>query len=393
MAFQEQSCNFAGMMFSIICIGLAIAYVLLLIVYRVGWLLQQEYAAAADRKPATTISVVIAARNEADNIAACLRSICRQDYPADLFEVIVVDDFSTDKTAEIVASMAMPHVRLIRLADHIPAGERIHSYKKKALAIAIAHSSGELIVTTDADCLAGRAWLSTIAAYYEQYKPEMIVAPVRFSNNFSLVQLFQSLDFMTMQGITVATVRLSLGIMCNGANLAFSRAAYDRVGGYSGVDHLVSGDDYLLQLKIKQQYPDGIRYLKSKNVIIDTPPQADWGAFLQQRIRWASKTGKYKDPGNTAILLLVYVFNCSLCALLIYSWFQYQYFELLLKILTVKIIAELLFLYAVSDFFQKKKELFLFPLLQPLHIVYIVIAGFLSRVGKFEWKQRNSSNK
>jgi len=380
-------------MFSIICIGLAIVYVLLLLLYRAGWLLQQSFAPEQDRKYVTTISVVIAARNEEANIEACLRSICQQDYPASLFEVIVVDDFSTDRTAEIVAAMAAPHIKLLRLADHVPAGERIRSYKKKALATGIAHSSGALIVTTDADCFAGRAWLNTIAAYYEQYKPEMIVAPVRFSNNFSLVQLFQSLDFMTMQGITVATVRLSLGIMCNGANLAFSRLAYDHVGGYSGVDHLVSGDDYLLHMKIKQQYPEGVRYLKSSSAIIDTLPQATWGQFLQQRIRWASKTGKYKDPKTTAILLLVYLFNCSLWGLFIYSWFQYQYFELLLKILIVKIIAELLFLYAVSDFFQKKKELFLFPFLQPLHTAYIVVAGFLSRVGKFEWKQRSTDNK
>jgi cellulose synthase/poly-beta-1,6-N-acetylglucosamine synthase-like glycosyltransferase len=392
MAFQDQSNGFQSMILSMITIALAIIYILLLILYRSGWVLQQTFVPEKDCKPVTGISVVIAARNEEQNIAACLQSLSEQNYPAHLFELIVVDDFSTDKTAEIVAATSAPNVRLLRLADYVSTAERIHSYKKKALATGILHSSGELIVTSDADCVAGRDWLGTIAAYYEQYKPAMIVAPVRFKNDFSLVQQFQSLDFMTMQGITVATVRLSLGIMCNGANLAFSRKAYDMVDGYAGVDHLVSGDDYLLQMKIKQQYADGVHYLKSGKAIVDTLPQPDWSAFLQQRIRWASKTGKYKDIKTTAILLFIYFFNCSLATLFIYSWFHNHYFVLLLKILIVKIIGELLFLYAVSDFFGKKKELLLFPFLQPLHILYIILAGFLSKVGKFEWKQRSSSN-
>ncbi|MES2479177.1 MAG: glycosyltransferase [Bacteroidota bacterium] len=373
-----------------IVFALTALYVLLLGLYLYGWYLQKEFVVKDNFEPKTSISVIVAARNESANIEKCIHSILSQHYPQHLFELIIVDDCSTDNTVDIVSSINAPNLKLIKLEDFLTENETVVSYKKKALTTGIMHSNGGLVITTDADCWMQESWLRSIAAYYEEFNPEMIVAPVKFYAKNSLLHLFQSLDFMTMQGITTAIVRLNLGVMCNGANLAFSRKAFEAVGGYDGVDHLVSGDDYLLQLKIRNTFPGSIKYLKSFQAIVTTLPQQTWPDFFQQRIRWASKSGRYKDSKMTVMLLLVYLFNCSILLVALMSIIDGQLGSVLISVLLIKIVAEMFFLLPVATFYGNLWQLIIFPFLQPLHIVYIIVAGFLSRIGKFEWKSRSS---
>jgi cellulose synthase/poly-beta-1,6-N-acetylglucosamine synthase-like glycosyltransferase len=367
------------MLLSYIAVVLMVQYIGLMLLYRKGWKQQEEFMVPEGYTPKTKISIIIPARNEEANIGKCIDAIFQQDYPKDLFEVIVVDDHSRDNTVSIVNRYT--NVKCLKLSDYPT--DKIIAYKKKALSIGIANSTGELIVTTDADCYMGTYWLKHIAAKYEQDKPIMIVAPVDFTCNNSIVEVFQSLDFMSMQGITVASHQLALGNMSNGANLAFTRKVYDEVDGYAGIDHLASGDDYLLMMKLKKNYPSQIGYLKTKEAIVRTLPQSSWGSFLQQRIRWASKSGKYNDSRLTLILSLVYLVNLSLFLLVVTGniW-------VVLELLIAKTVVELCFLYPVAGFFNKRKQLIAFLLLQPLHIAYIVLAGFLGFVGVYKWKGR-----
>ncbi|WP_276134678.1 glycosyltransferase [Polluticoccus soli] len=371
----------------IICLSFTISYVILMILYRRGWRLQPQFKVEDSYSPFIRISVIIPARDEARNIGNCIESLLAQDYPRELLEVIVVDDHSSDNTAAIVESFGQPNIRCIALADYVAAGQTV-AYKKAALSAGIANSNGELIITTDADCVASPSWLRHLAAFYEMKKPVMIAGPVDFTTNGSFVQLFQSLDFMSMQGITAAANRLGLGSMSNGANLAFSRDAFNQVEGYKGVDHLASGDDYLLMVKMQAAFPGKIGYLKAEEAIVRTPPQPDWTSFFQQRIRWASKSGKYDDSKITGILSLVYLFNFSLAALLIAGLFYPWFLIVGAAMLIVKIIVELWFLYPVAKFYNKTQELLLFPFLQPLHIAYIVSAGLLGFIGVYKWKGR-----
>lgn len=371
----------------IIAAMFTLLYATLMLLYRKGWQ-EQPVFNKTDTASQTKISIIIPARNEEDNIGKCLDAILAQNYPAALYEVIVVDDHSTDKTADIVKGYREQNIRCIKLADH--AGDTTIAYKKKALSLGIAASAGDLIITTDADCIAGADWLSNIAAVYEKEKPVMIVAPVDFTNNGSIVQLFQSLDFMSMQGITAASHRLKLGNMSNGANLAFSREAYNAVDGYKGIDHLASGDDYLLMMKMQHAYPDKISYLKNTDAIVKTAPQPDWNSFIQQRIRWASKSGKYDDKKLTFILAFVYLYNVLIfiSAFVSFGQLHTPYVYLFFSLLLIKTIVELIHLTPVAKFFGKQRELLYFPWLQPLHVVYIVSAGLMGFIGVYKWKGR-----
>lgn len=372
----------------IIAFVLTALYVALMLLYRRGWSRQPEFVVQVGFEPRTRISVIIPARNEAANIAACLESVLAQKYPEDLLEIIVVDDHSDDETAAIVQDYASKNVRCLKLADYLPVVSQVNAFKKAAIAAGISYSTGELIVTTDADCTAPNTWLRHIAARYEQDEPVMIVAPVIYRIKTNVLQLFQLIDFMSMQGITAASHALKLGNMSNGANLAFRKATFELVGGYEGIQHLASGDDFLLMMKMNKISGSNIAYLKSAKAAVTTPAQPDWQGFLQQRIRWASKSGKYNDARLTLVLLLVYLFNLVLLLLGISSVLHHALQFSAFAILGIKIVAELWFLAPVARFFNNERVLRYFPLLQPLHIVYIVLAGFLGFVGKYEWKGR-----
>lgn len=373
---------------TIICLLLTAAYGLLMVAYQAGWHKQQTFYLPEDYDPHTFISIIIPARNESRNISHCIDSLLAQRYPRELFEIIVVDDHSEDNTADIVRAYPNENIRCISLAEHL-SGEQLNSYKKAALTAAISQAKGELIVTTDADCMAPNLWLAHIAARYEQDEPVMIAGPVIFTTNHSPVQIFQLIDFMSMQGITAAAHALKLGNMSNGANLAFTKSAWEQVNGYDGIVHLASGDDYLLMMKLSKQYPGRIAYLKSPYAIVSTLPQPDWKSLLQQRIRWASKSGKYDDKRLTAILLLVYVFNLALFLVGLCAINNGVFMSLISLMLLVKIVTEFLFLIPVAQFFNRRYIFRYFIVMQPLHIVYIVVAGFLGLVGKYEWKGRS----
>ena len=179
--------------------GLLLPYCILILFYRAGWYELGMFEAYAN-EPSIKISVVIAARNEESNIARLLSSIDKQSYSKELFEVIVVDDHSEDKTAAVVKGF--PFVKLIQLRF-----DKINSYKKKAIETGIAAAYGDLIVTTDADCVVPENWLKTIAAFKENTNAVFIAAPVVMQNTSTFLQTFQSLDFLVLQGITAASVK------------------------------------------------------------------------------------------------------------------------------------------------------------------------------------------
>jgi cellulose synthase/poly-beta-1,6-N-acetylglucosamine synthase-like glycosyltransferase len=374
-----------------------ILYILLIIYYWRSWLSIPSFKPQLiNIASQTRISVIIPARNEEENIASCLDSVCNQSYPKELFEVLVVDDHSTDNTAAIIKSYENKNVKLISLKDF--AGDELNSYKKKAIEIAIAQSTGELIVTTDADCFTNEHWLQTIAAFYEQYDAAFIAAPVFIQHNYKFIEYFQSLDFMTLQGITGASVHKKIHSMCNGANLAYTKKAFEAVNGFAGIDNIASGDDMLLMHKIYKLQPDKVMFLKSKEAIVQTAPVNSVKEFFNQRIRWASKADKYDDKRIFAVLLLVYLVNVLLLALPIaaiawsgkYSIFNIQYslIGIWIILLLLKTIIELIFLYPVAKFFGKRSMLWLFPFMQPFHILYTVIAGWLGKFGSYKWKDR-----
>jgi cellulose synthase/poly-beta-1,6-N-acetylglucosamine synthase-like glycosyltransferase len=360
-----------------------------MLLYRKWFLKLKPFLIHPSFQPQTGFSVIIPARNEENNISACLQSVLRQNYPEHLFEVIVVDDHSTDQTAAIILQLQSQYsnLKLIKLADELE-GEILNSYKKKAIEKAIAVSSKDWIITTDADCLITENWLQAYAAIIQEQQPLFVAAPVSFTDDKTIISIFQNIDFISMQGITAAAVSAGFHNMCNGANLAYKKEAFYQVNGFKGIDTIASGDDMLLMNKIKEKFPDRIAFLFSKQAIVTTDPMPDWKSFFNQRIRWASKADQYKDKNVFAVLVLVYFLNLALFIMPFLALYKPILFLWWLIFLISKALIELLFTKPVGEFFNKHFSGWLF-ILQPLHIVYIVVSGWLGKFGNYHWKGRN----
>ncbi len=369
--------------------GLLLLYGLLLFYYRSGWKQLPLFDAAdiANHPPPTlTVSVIIPARNEAANIGPCLQSLLQQDYPAALLEIIVVNDQSTDNTAALVQTF--PARRVMLLDVQYQPGETVTAPKKRAIEQGIAAAAGQLIVTTDADCTAGPRWVSSLAAWHRLHATVFIAAPVKIKDGHSLLSKFQALDFLTMQGITGASVYKRLHNMCNGANLAYSRNVFYEVNGFKGIDTIASGDDMLLMHKIATKYPSQTGFIKCPEVIVTTLPAASWREFFQQRIRWASKAMHYKSPKLFLALLLVYLTNAALLATAL-SALYYPVAALYFAALwLLKFLLEIVFVKEPAAFFGQQYLLPYLFLLQPLHIAYIVVSGFFGPFKSYQWKGR-----
>ena len=372
------------MIFLIIVLLFFLAYALLIRFYFRNWVALPEYDEKAAGEP-ELISVIIPARNEEKNIRRLLEALRIQTYPAECIEMLLVDDFSTDATVAVAKSTGLRNLTILQ-----PAADSVSSSKKKAIETAVGAAKGTLIVSTDADCLPHKEWLKTLFSFYKKHNARFIAAPVRFMHDHSLLQIFQSIDFLTLQGITGASVAANFHTMCNGANLAYQKNAFVEAGGYAGIDHVATGDDMLLMYKIWKQHPQQVFYLKSKEAIVQTEPMPSWKDFLMQRRRWASKSLVYDDYRIIAVLFFVYLFNCLFVYMLVRAFDDPAYWLYVAGYWVLKTIIEAPFVRKVAAFFDEQSILRLFFLFQPLHILNTVSIGLISQLGKYEWKGRTT---
>jgi poly-beta-1,6-N-acetyl-D-glucosamine synthase len=280
---------------------------ILLIIYR-GLLRLKTFNASRD--PSTSLSVVIACRNEQKNLPLLLDRIAMQNYPNQLFEVIIVDDNSIDKTNEIASGFT-------KISNIITLNNNGKG-KKQALRTGIKSAKGNLIITTDADCLVGNNWLRTIAAFYEINRPDMIICPVKLDSLPGLTGGFQELEFLSLQGVTAGSAILQNATMCNGANLAFGREVY-LSNSANLYDEINSGDDVFLLHSLKKESKSKILWLESPDSLATTGSSPTFVSFLKQRSRWISKGTLYKDRFTillgtvtfvAVILQLLYLITC-----------------------------------------------------------------------------------
>lgn len=336
----------------------------------------------------TEISLIIPARNESSNIAACIESVLAQNYFN--FEVILVNDHSTDDTLAIMESYRSSKVKLI---DLITAGEtgknKSLTGKKQALSTGISTSVHKLIVCSDADCQYHPEWLSTLAASYELTGARMISAPVSYHRESGFLQHFQSLDFMGMVLYGAASLQLRWGTFANGANLAFERSFFEELGGYEGNEKYASGDDVFLMEKALEASRESVLFLRNEEAVVKTLPVDSWAAFFQQRIRWGSKTKASKSSAMKGIAAFVFVINLLILILGVAAIFNAAYLWPFVWLFFIKALADFLLLLKATSYFKRRNLLWLFLAAQPFHVIYIIWAGILANVGSYKWKDRN----
>lgn len=372
-----------SLIISLVTILLTIAYVAIVLYFRYGWQ-RLPYFTKSGKQPSTRVSVLIAARNEEEKLGATIEDILAQDYPKHLYELIIVDDHSTDSTAEIIYSYADQGVRILKLNED----QALNSYKKKAITEAIKLSTGDFLVATDADCRMGAEWLSTIINCYETKGYKMISSPVVFYEEKSWFEEMQTLEFLYLIGLGASTIGNKMPSTCNGANLAYEKKVFLEVNGFQGIDDLASGDDELLLHKVASKYPNAIGFCKSRNALVYTHAKPTIYEFMQQRKRWASKSTKYKNKSIVVLGVSLWLFNVLILLNFILGFFNPAYFTIAAVSLSAKLLVEIAFLIPMCRFAKRGKLIWYHPFVTILHIFYLVIIGILGNSGKYSWKGR-----
>jgi cellulose synthase/poly-beta-1,6-N-acetylglucosamine synthase-like glycosyltransferase len=368
---------------SYLSIFLTLVYVFVVISFIRGWhkLIPYKFQ---DKGKTVTVSIIVAARNEAGSIHHTIEDLLAQDYQKSLTEIIFIDDHSTDDTNQIIASYKDQGIKLITLNED----RALNSYKKKAIQTAIADAKGKLIITTDADCRMGPRWLKTIVGFYTANNYKMISSPVAYFQEKSFFERAQSLEFLYLIGLGASTIGNKKPSTCNGANLAYEREAFYEVGGFQGIDDLASGDDELLLHKMASKFDQKIGFLKNEDAVIYTHAKPNLGEFIQQRKRWASKSTRYKNKSIIVLGVFIWLFNVIILLNFIAGIFSLPFLLLAISQLLIKITIEFIFLLDVTKFAKRRSLLAYLPALNLLHIIYIIFIGIAGNSGKYNWKGR-----
>jgi len=371
-----------------------LSYFIMLALFAWGWI-KQTPDTTTKSMICTKVSVVVPMRNEERNIINCLSAIINQSVSSDLYEIIVVDDNSEDNSVLLVNQFIKEHntisIKLIVLNSFLTG-------KKQAIKQAIEKSTGELIVTTDADCIMEKDWLFSIIHFYEKTNAQMIVGPVCFYNEKTVFEKMQTLEFNALIISTAGALYYNKPIMCNGANLAYTKSIFNQLNGFDSIDEISTGDDVLLMYKLAKEDPEKVKFLKEEKAIVYTKAKLTIAEFVNQRIRWASKPMRFLNFETKAVSITVFMANSSFLYLFISSIYllikgiHSDFLAIYLILLLIKCFIDFLLLFLATSFFKRKAYLIYFLPQQIAYSMYVFLIALLSLRRKYSWKGRFLKN-
>lgn len=333
----------------------------------------------------TKFSVIIPFRNEAEKLPALLHSISALNYPKELYELIFVDDASDDDSnMNFIRFQEQSKIDLKVIANN----RKTNSPKKDAITSAIAIAKHDWIVTTDADCVLPKFWLDCFDAYIQKHQPELIVAPVTYSESKNFIERFQLLDVLSLQAATVGGFGIKQPFLCNGANLAYKKSVFQSLQGFEGNAHIASGDDIFLLEKVIKKDKKNAHYLKSNHAIVTTQPQPDFESLIAQRVRWASKTSAYQNLFGKLTGILILLMNAMIMCLVVMAIVNLISYKIVLYILLIKFYIDLLLIYKSAEFFEQKSVLKTYIPSFFIYPIFTVYVAFLSVFSEYKWKSR-----
>lgn len=340
----------------------------------------------SDKAPDAFVSVIIAARNEAKNIAPCLTALLNQTWPKDLYEIIVVDDASADNTLQLAREFAAQDSRVTVL--HLDPDPRCSSPKKRAIDAGIRHSHGEFLFFTDADCLTSPRWLEIMLRCFDA-KTGLVASWLLVQPGASLLSKVEALDSLSLVLVGAAGFGLGMPFLANGANLAYRRSVFNEVKGFAGIESAASGDDDLFLHKVLKESHWRAAFAVDARACIRTAANTTWAGFFRQRLRWASKTAHYPLP-MIILEVIIYLFFMLLFLAIPIALFLHSLVPALFLLL--KLALDFIFISAGAAKINRPINLWQAILADLFQVVYILIIGILGLRGRFSWKGRNYVN-
>lgn len=334
-----------------------------------------------ENKP--SISVIVCAHNEEDNIANCLNALMVQDYLKKNLEFLIVDDRSTDKTGQIIDEYRKKDKRIkkITITDIL----ENFAPKKRAIDTAIKQSKGEIILLTDADGQPPKKWVAEMSTHFSD-STDMVIgyAPYNIEPAYSIPKKLLALEYLSHASVAAASTGIGIPLTCVGTNMGYRKKLYEDVNGFGEYKHILSGDDDLFLTRVREFNRYSINYVTSKESQVKNDPPKTIEKFIQQRMRYASKGLIY--PKNVSIgLILYFSFNLLILSGLFFSLFTADIFRYTLAALLIKGLTDFLFMNKAARTLHDLRSMDVFLIGELLHIPYVVIFGILGQIKRFNW--------
>lgn len=361
-------------------------YIIIIAAFTLGLYNLKERFDSLDKSIKTRVSVLIAARNEEENIENLLLSLYNQTFSKDLFEIIIIDDNSEDRTKEIIDTFVNDNKDLdVKVYSSESQG------KKAAISQALHKAENELIIVTDADCVLNPRWIESIVAYYQKSNSKMILAPVLLTPTDTLFEKVQVLEHLSLIGSTAGSAAIGFPVMCNGANMAYEKKAALEVEKQRHDFDIPSGDDmFLLEQFVKNYGYKNVKFLLSKSAIVKTKACKTIKEFFRQRRRWVSKTKAYTNWKIITTALVVFLFNISIISLFISAFFIPALWSLYILFTLLKYLVDFPLLKNITNFMNQRELLkWALPLefIYPFYATFTAVSGMLINVS---WKGKKS---
>ena len=366
-------------------------YLICIAAFTFGLFNLKERFHSVNKNNLVKVSVLIAARNEEKNIEKLLESLKKQSFSKELFEVIIVNDHSTDNTDEIINDFINKNKELdVKLLKAEKTG------KKHAISQALHSAINELIIVTDADCVLNDLWIESIVGFYQEEKCKMILAPVLLSPAENLFEKMQVLEHLSLIGSTAGSASIGFPVMCNGANMAYERKAALEVEKFRKDFDIPSGDDmFLLEQFVKCYGHNNVKFLLSKSAVVKTKTCKTIKDFFRQRRRWVSKTKSYTSWKVIVTALIVLFFNLSIISLLVSAFFVPALWSIYILLTLLKFFIDFPLLKNITNFMNQGSLLkWVLPLeiIYPFYVVFTALSGTIFTKLKSEngkWSQSN----
>jgi cellulose synthase/poly-beta-1,6-N-acetylglucosamine synthase-like glycosyltransferase len=327
-------------------------------------------------------SIIIPFRNEAENLTNILSDLEQLNFDKNRFEVIFIDDGSTDGSFGFLEKQEfLNNFRLIKASS---------DGKKQAIIEAISLASGNYIYSTDADCRLHPDILKQADEILCQNQTKLIVQPVLSTKSNNLLGQFQYYDFLSLMGINTAVYNLNgVPAIASAANLIFNKAAFEALMPFNNNLHISSGDDMFLLKSFLKADPQSVILNYRPESLVITKAETNWVSFIKQRIRWAGKMKHFNGSTSFFLGALSVAVQVALIGFLMMGFINSYYFALVfIGIWVLKSVLDYSFFYKIGILLGKKTKWITVFILEPVYMVIVPLILLLSLFIHPQWKGR-----
>lgn len=328
------------------------------------------------------LTILIPFRNESQHLSQLWNSILPQLRQCPGAEIIFINDHSSDASEAIIDGFNKDYPRLRCVAQESTFG------KKHGVDLGVKNALTHWIVCIDADTELPEYWLQAVAGHTAENTRDLLILPLHIGPAENAIGKLQEVEFLSVMGVTAAMAFARQPVLCNGANLCFTKAAYLEVRAKRNDFHITGGDDLFLlhALKHRQQ----IAWIHDPKTIVSTKPHGQWGPLLAQRLRWMGKTSKMDDADLRYTAALTFTMNAVACIFWCILVMHAPTAILLSPFILAKIIADALLIFMVGKWMCIKQVKRFYLVLIFLYPFYATLLPVISQIYRPAWKGRTT---